>query len=63
MYLDGVGRVKGHRVDHQFDRFLEFSLVAHDGQRVQDVDEGQGVIAQDVIDVDVRRIVVIWPAS
>ena len=48
-----------NQASHQFNGFLELSLVSHDGERVEDVNEGERVIAQNVVDVDVRGVGII----
>lgn len=40
-------------LDDKLDGAAEFIAVAEDGQGVQGVDEGEGVVAKDVVDVDV----------
>ena len=52
-FLHGVGLVEVDVVDDELDGAPELGGVAHDGERVEGVDEGERVVAQDVVDVDV----------
>ena len=51
--LHRVGLVEVDVVDDELHGAPELGCVAHDGERVEGVDEGEGVVAQDVVDVDV----------
>ena len=54
--LHGVGLVEVDVVDDEADGAVELGHVAHDGEGVEGVHQGQAVPAEHVVDVDVARV-------
>ncbi|KAL1434839.1 hypothetical protein MTO96_001728 [Rhipicephalus appendiculatus] len=62
-HLHHVVLVEGDVLEDEAYGVAELARVSHHGQRVQRVDQGERVVAQDVVDVDVRRVVVVGASA
>ena len=62
-FLHCVWLVKVDVVDDELDGAPELGGVSHDGERVEGVDQGQRVVAQHVVDVDVVGVCQVGAAA
>ena len=59
-HLDNIALVKVEVIYHQFDSLLELGHIAHNGEHVQAINEGKTVVSEDIIDVDIVRMIIVW---